>query len=68
MKIDRAGFPFIAAALVPAAALAATRRYALATPFAVLGGFMACFFRDPDREAPADPDAVVAFAPPRTIF
>ena len=34
MKIDRAGFPFIAAALVPAAVLGATRRYALAAPFA----------------------------------
>ena len=31
MRIDRAGFPFIAAALVPAAFLVAVRRYALAT-------------------------------------
>ena len=55
MKIDRAGFPFIAAALVPAVALAATRRYALSTPFAILGGVMAYFFRDPDRQVPQDP-------------
>ena len=44
MKIDRAGIPFIAAALVPAALLAGMRRYALAAPFAALGGFMAFFF------------------------
>ena len=60
MKIDRAGFPFIAAALVPAAALAATRRYALAAPFAALGGFMAYFFRDPDRQVPQGADLVVS--------
>jgi phosphatidylserine decarboxylase len=68
MKIDRAGFPFIAAALVPAAALAATRRYALATPLAILGGFMACFFRDPDRRVPQDPDVVVSPADGRVMI
>ena len=68
MKIDRAGFPFIAAALVPAAALAATRRYALAAPFAILGGFMACFFRDPDRQVPQDPDLVVSPADGRVMI
>jgi phosphatidylserine decarboxylase len=68
MKIDRAGFPFIAAALVPAAALAATRRYALAAPFAILGGFMACFFRDPDRDVPQDPDLVVSPADGRVMI
>ena len=34
MKIDRAGYPFIAAALVPAAALALARRPVLAASFA----------------------------------
>jgi phosphatidylserine decarboxylase len=68
MKIDRAGFPFIAAALVPAAALAAARRYALAAPFAILGGFMAYFFRDPDRQVPQDPDVVVAPADGRVMI
>jgi phosphatidylserine decarboxylase len=68
MKIDRAGFPFIAAALVPAAALVATRRYALATPFAILGGFMAFFFRDPEREVPQDPDIVVSPADGRVMI
>ena len=55
MRIDRAGFPFIAAALVPAALLVGGRRYALAAPFAALGGFMAYFFRDPERHIPQDP-------------
>jgi phosphatidylserine decarboxylase len=68
MKIDRAGIPFIAAALVPAAALAATRRYALAAPFAALGGFMAYFFRDPDRQVPQDPDLVVSPADGRVMI
>jgi phosphatidylserine decarboxylase len=68
MKIDRAGFPFIAAALVPAAALVAARRYALAAPFAVLGGLMASFFRDPDRQVPQDPDLVVSPADGRVMI
>jgi phosphatidylserine decarboxylase len=68
MKIDRAGFPFIAAALVPAVGLAATRRYALSTPFAILGGFMAYFFRDPDRQVPQDPDLVVSPADGRVMI
>jgi phosphatidylserine decarboxylase len=68
MKIDRAGFPFIAAALVPAAALAATRRYALSAPFAVLGAFMAYFFRDPERQVPQDPDLVVSPADGRIMI
>lgn len=68
MRIDRAGFPFIAAALVPAAFLVAVRRYALATPFAALGGFMAYFFRDPERQVPQDPDLVVSPADGRIMI
>jgi phosphatidylserine decarboxylase len=68
MKIDRAGFPFIAAALVPAAVLGATRRYALAAPFALLGGFMAYFFRDPERQVPQDQDLVVSPADGRVMI
>ena len=49
MKIDRAGYPFIAGALLPAAALALTRRRGLAAALGLLGGFFAYFFRDPDR-------------------
>jgi phosphatidylserine decarboxylase len=67
MRIDRAGYPFIAAGLIPAAVLAVNRKYALAAPFAVLGGFMAYFFRDPDRTVPEDPDIVVSPADGRIM-
>jgi phosphatidylserine decarboxylase len=60
MKIDRAGYPFIAAALVPAAALALARRPGLAVPFALAGGFLTYFFRDPERVIPQDSELVVA--------
>jgi phosphatidylserine decarboxylase len=67
MKIDRAGFPFIAAAVVPAAGLAAARRYGWATSLAVLGGFFAYFFRDPDRQVPQGEDLVVSPADGRVM-
>jgi phosphatidylserine decarboxylase len=68
MKIDRAGYPFIAAALVPAAALAAAKRYGLAAAFTGLGGFLTYFFRDPDRHVPQDPDLVVSPADGRVMI
>jgi len=60
MKIDRAGYPFIAGALLPAAALAVARQRGLATTFAALGGFFAYFFRDPDRTVPTTPGIAVS--------
>ena len=68
MKIDRAGFPFIAAALVPAAALAAARRYGWAAALAGVGGFCAYFFRDPDRTVPSEPHLVVSPADGRVMI
>jgi phosphatidylserine decarboxylase len=68
MKIDRAGLPFIAGALVPAAALALARRRGLAASFAVLGGFFAYFFRDPERQVPQDADVVVSPADGRVMI
>ena len=68
MKIDRAGLPFIAAAVVPAVGLAATRRYGLAASFAALGGFFADFFRDRDRQVPQDEGLVVSPADGRVII
>jgi phosphatidylserine decarboxylase len=68
MKIDRAGFPFIAAALVPAAGLLIARRPGWAAPFAALGGFLAFFFRDPERTIPQEPALVVAPADGRVII
>ena len=68
MRIDRAGYPFIAAAAVPAAVLMAMRRFGLAAPFAALGGFMAYFFRDPERRIPREPGLVVAPADGRVMI
>ncbi len=60
MKIDRAGYPFIAGALLPAAAFAVTRRRGLAAALGLLGGFFAYFFRDPDRTVPDAVGVVVS--------
>ncbi len=68
MKIDRAGVPFIAAALVPAAGLAATRRYKSSAAFALLGGFLTYFFRDPERQIPLEPGLVVSPADGRIMI
>jgi phosphatidylserine decarboxylase len=68
MKIDKAGVPFIAGALVPAAVLAGARRYGWAAGFAALGAFFAYFFRDPDRRVPAEPGLVVSPADGRVVI
>ena len=68
MKIDRAGYPFIAGALVPAALAAVARRPVLATSLALLGGFMTYFFRDPERAVPTAPDLVVSPADGRVMI
>jgi phosphatidylserine decarboxylase len=60
MKIDRAGAPFVAGALVPAALLAGYKRYGWAAGFAALGAFFAFFFRDPERTVPLDDGLVVS--------
>lgn len=68
MKIDRAGLPFIAGALVPAVVLAGARRYGWATGFAALGGFFTYFFRDPERRIPAGEGLVVSPADGRVVI
>jgi phosphatidylserine decarboxylase len=68
MRIDKAGVPFIAGAIVPAAVLASVRRYGWAAGFAALGGFFAYFFRDPDRDVPQAPGLVVAPADGRVMI
>ena len=68
MRIDRAGVPFIAAALAPAAGLAAARRTGWAALFALLGGFFAYFFRDPDRTIPQGEGLVVSPADGRVMM
>jgi phosphatidylserine decarboxylase len=67
MRIDKAGWPFIAGALGPAAVLLVAGRPRLAAPCAALAAFMAYFFRDPDRTVPRDPDVVVAPADGRVM-
>lgn len=67
MGIDRAGVPFIAAALLPAVALWAFGWPGAATPFAVAAGIFAFFFRDPDRTPPDGADVVVAPADGRVV-
>ncbi|MEO6239238.1 MAG: phosphatidylserine decarboxylase [Vicinamibacterales bacterium] len=68
MKIDKAGIPFIAGALVPAAALAGARRYGWASGFAALGAFFAYFFRDPERLVPTAAGLVVSPADGRVVI
>ncbi len=68
MKIDRAGYPFIAAAALPAAALALARRPALAASCAAVAGFLTYFFRDPERDVPQQPGAVVSPADGRVMI
>jgi phosphatidylserine decarboxylase len=68
MRIDKAGIPFIAGALVPAAVLAGTRRYGWAAGFAGLGAFFAYFFRDPERTVPQAPGLVVSPADGRIVI
>src|SRR5688572_1253564 len=68
MKIDRAGWPFIAGTLVPAAALVFLGYAAWAIPLAVLAAFFAYFFRDPERTVPEGPGLVVSPADGRVMI
>ena len=67
MRIDRAGFPFIAVAAVPAVGLATAGMYLWAAPFAVLAVAIVLFFRDPERHPPAREDAIVSPADGRVM-
>jgi phosphatidylserine decarboxylase len=70
MRIDPAGWPFIAGPLAPAAALTAAGRVTgrrwprrAAWPLVALSAYMTVFFRDPDRRCdvvPPDPDDVLS--------
>lgn len=68
MKLDRAGYPFIAGTLIPAALLLARRRTGLGLPLLGLAGFMAFFFRDPDRYPPQHEDIVVSPADGQVVY
>ena len=63
LRVDRAGWPFIAIFAIPAALFAARGRQRMAVACAGLAGYMAVFFRDPDRRcdtSPPDRESVVA--------
>jgi phosphatidylserine decarboxylase len=71
MRIDRAGWPFVLGALVPAVLAAALGAPGWALPLLGLAGVFLFFFRDPDRStssaatdvlSPADGRVVVAGA------
>jgi phosphatidylserine decarboxylase len=67
MKIDPAGYPFIAGAAAPAVLLFALGVPWLAALLVLLTVAVALFFRDPDRQVPSDPDAVVSPADGRVV-
>jgi phosphatidylserine decarboxylase len=67
MKLDRAGYPFIAGALAPAAYFLIKKKPGLGVPLLGLAGFLAYFFRDPERYPPQHPDLVLSPADGRVM-
>ena len=67
MRIDRAGLPFIAVALLAGVLLLALGQAVAAAAAAALAGFFAFFFRDPARETPQQAGVVVAPADGRVV-
>jgi phosphatidylserine decarboxylase len=67
MKIDRAAVPFVVAALVPAAGLAAFGWFLWSAPFILLAIALVFFFRDPERVAPSGRLVVVSPADGRVM-
>ena len=65
--IAREGWPFIAMALVVAAAMHWFFGWGAALFFWIVVVFMIQFFRDPPRVVPADPDAVISPADGRVV-
>ena len=59
MRLDPAGLPFIAGALLIALLAGVAAGWAFAIPFGVLAAFFTFFFRDPDRAAADTSDDVV---------
>lgn len=67
MKLDRAGYPFIAGAFAPAAYFLLKKKPGLGVPLLGLAGFLAYFFRDPERYPPQHPDLVLSPADGRVM-
>ena len=60
MRIVRDGIPFILPPSLLAVILLAFGYWYVALFFIVIAGFMAYFFRDPDRVLPSEPNVIVA--------
>jgi phosphatidylserine decarboxylase len=67
MKIDKAGWPFVAGAALPGVVAAWLGWFWVAGVFGALALFMLFFFRDPDRSTPADPLAIMSPADGRVL-
>jgi len=67
LRLDPAGWPFIAGALVLAVVIGAIWGSTTGLPFVVLGAFFAFFFRDPDRTIRASADDVLSPADGRIL-
>lgn len=67
VRLDPAGWPFIAGALVLAAVIGVMWGPALAAPLAGLAAFFAFFFRDPERTVIAAPNDVLSPADGRVL-
>ena len=68
MTIDRAGYPFIAASLVPSVVCLVAGLPLLALPLTGLAVLITLFFRDPERVPPQTPGAVVSPADGRVLY
>jgi phosphatidylserine decarboxylase len=68
MSIDRAGWPFVLAGLVPAGVLFAFGVPGVAVVFVALAAFMLYFFRDPNRRVPSADGAIVSPADGRVLI
>jgi phosphatidylserine decarboxylase len=66
--MDRAGFPFVLLAFVPAVSLALFGVPAVAAALLILPIAIALFFRDPARTSPADPNLVLSPADGKVMF
>ena len=69
MKIDRAGVPFVVGAAAPGLVLSLLGLHAAGVLLLLLAACLALFFRDPERQLPADigRDAVLAPADGRVV-
>lgn len=67
MSIDRAGLPFILAALAPGVVLVLVGRPLWGAPLLLFAAFLAFFFRDPERRTPQGRTLVIAPADGRVM-